>query len=250
MPVLDSVYDFFVRLKTGTEYLTYGRPILRDWMAGHLEATARTRPRVLDLGCGQGADLLLLKQALKRDCELHGIESYAPYREICEAAGIHVTALDIERDKLPFPDGSFDVVLVNQVLEHTKELFFILSEVSRVLAPGGLFAVGVPNLAAWHDRLLLLMGRQPSGMKVLGPHVRGFTVPGFRAFAECDGYFQVEAVKGGGFYPFPAWASKILAAVFPTLATAVFFKLRRTEKPGLFMEALQRRRFETNYHQG
>lgn len=249
--MLDAVYNFFVRLKSGTEYLTYGRPILRDWIIGHVESLPPGRmPKILDMGCGQGEDLSQIKSALQRECEMHGIESHAPYREACEAKGIRTHALDIERNPLPFSDASLDVVLINQVLEHTKDLFFIFAEISRVLPPGGLLAVGVPNLAAWHDRLLLLLGRQPSGMKVLGPHVRGFTLQGFRAFAECDGFFKLEECKGSAFFPFPAAISKLLAVLFPTLSTAIFFKLIRTEKPGTFMEVLKNRRFETNYYQG
>ncbi len=255
MSAFESVYDFFVRLKEGTEHLTYGRPVLRRWFADYaasLSSPPETRPllRVLDLGCGQGDDLQMLGNTLPGGCKLFGVESYAPYREICAAKGIETLAVDIERDKLPFADGSLDVVVINQVLEHTKDLFFILSEVSRVLVPNGLFLVGVPNLAAWHDRLLLMLGQQPSGMKVLGPHVRGFTLPGFRKFAECDGFFRLEAYAGSAFFPFPVAVSRILARLFPTLATSLFFRLRRTEKPGLFMEVLRNRRFETNYYEG
>jgi len=249
--MLDAVYDFFVRLKSGTEYLTYGRPVLRGWMTGHVASLPPGRiPKILDIGCGQGEDLAQLRAGLQRDCEMHGIENYEPYRKSCENKGIQTHALDIERDVLPFSNAALDAVLINQVLEHTKELFFIFSEISRVLPPGGLLAVGVPNLAAWHDRLLILIGRQPSGMKVLGPHVRGFTLQGFRAFAECDGFFKLVECKGSAFFPFPAAVSKLLAVLFPTLATAIFFKLIRTEKPGTFMEVLRSRRFETNYYQG
>jgi SAM-dependent methyltransferase len=251
MALLDPLYDFFVRLKGGTEYLSYGRPILAGWVA----AQARTLPagapvRILDLGCGQGDDLALMARTVGGACELHGLEGYGPYREICAAKGIVTHPINVERDPLPFADQSLDVISMNQVLEHTKDIFFIFSEVSRVLKPNGLFLVGVPNLAAWHDRLLLLMGRQPSGMKVLGPHVRGFTREGFTKFATCDGYFALTDFKGSAFYPFPAGVSRVLAKVFPGLATAVFFRLSRTEKPGTFMDVLRTRRFETDYYTG
>jgi len=187
---------------------------------------------------------------LTRPCTFFGIEGYGPYREACAAKGITTYPLNVERDRLPFADGSVDVVVMNQVLEHTKEIFFIFSEVSRILKPGGLFLVGFPNLAAWHDRLLLLIGRQPSGMKVLGPHLRGFTREGFTKFAECDDWFRAEDFRGSAFYPFPAWLSKILARALPTFATAIFFKLRRTPQDGTFMNVLRTRRFDTNYYQG
>jgi SAM-dependent methyltransferase len=249
--VLDSINDFFVRLKGGTEYLTYGRPILAGWAAEHLQALPPgVVPKMLDLGCGQGDDLAAWANAINRPSELYGLEGYEPYRQICAGKGIETFPINVERDPLPFADKTLDVVSMNQVLEHTKDIFFIFSEVSRVLKPNGIFLVGVPNLAAWHDRLMLAVGRQPSGMKVLGPHVRGFTPHGLRKFAECDGYFALEGFQGSAFYPFPAGISKVLARLFPGLATAIFFKFRRTEKSGSFIEVLRTRRFETDYYQG
>ena len=251
MALLDSINDFFVRLKGGTEHLTYGRPILAGWAVEHLRALpAAVVPKILDLGCGQGDDLAGFAAAVDRKCDLYGLEGYGPYREICAARGIETFPINVERDPLPFPDQSLDVVSMNQVLEHTKDIFFIFSEASRTLKPGGLFLVGVPNLAAWHDRLMLLLGRQPSGMKVLGPHVRGFTRQGLQKFAECDGYFELDGFRGSAFYPFPAGLSRLLARLFPGLATAIFFRFRRTEKPGVFIEVLRARRFETDYYQG
>jgi predicted SAM-dependent methyltransferase len=66
--------------------------------------------------------------------------------EELKSLGVSVFALNIERDALPFEDGSVDIVIANQILEHTKELFWIFHQVSRVLPVGGQFIVGVPNL--------------------------------------------------------------------------------------------------------
>lgn len=244
----ESLHRKAVAWKAGTEHLVYGRPILRDWAAG-MARTDRSI-RVLDVGCGYGDDLDAIRQKLAGRAELFGLEGYAPYRERCAERGIDARDADVERDRLPFADGSLDIVLMNQVLEHTKDLFWIFSEVGRVLPAGGQFLVGVPNLAAWHDRAMLLVGVQPSGMKVLGPHVRGFTVPGMKAFAEADGFFKVTAIAGSGFYPFPGKCAIRLARWFPTLATGIFFRIERTEKPGSFLEVLRARRFETAYYEG
>ncbi|MEN9354265.1 MAG: hypothetical protein RL318_1590 [Fibrobacterota bacterium] len=249
MSLFDSVYGFFQRLKGGTEHLCYGRPILRAWAVAQRPGNGRLR--VLDLGCGQGDDLEGIGRILSAaKVELTGVEGWEPYRQICATKGIATVALDIERDALPFEDGHFDVVMANQVLEHAKDLFWILGEVSRVLKPGGVFLVGVPNMATWHDRLLLLMGQQPSSNKVLGPHIRGFTLPGFKRFAATDGHFTVDATDGSGFYPFPEGLAKLLARLFPSLATGIFFRLRRTDAPGTFLDVLKSRRFETNYYSG
>jgi ubiquinone/menaquinone biosynthesis C-methylase UbiE len=60
------------------------------------------------------------------------VESWPPYVEELKSLGVSVFALHIERDALPFEDGSVDIVIANQILEHTKEFFRIFHQVSRV----------------------------------------------------------------------------------------------------------------------
>ncbi len=147
-------------LKSGTEHLNYGREIVADWAAEHCRSVADT-PRLLDLGVGSGVDLLNVRDKVGRKVDLFGIESYEP--DIARAAekGIEIANLNLEQDRLPYADEWFDVVIANQILEHTKEIFFIFSEVGRVLKKGGIFVVGVPNLASLHNRVALLFGLQP-----------------------------------------------------------------------------------------
>jgi len=71
--------------------------------------------------------------------------------------GIVVHSLDIERDRFPYADASVDLIVANQIIEHTKEIFFIFSEISRVLKTGGLAIIGVPNLGSLHNRIALLL---------------------------------------------------------------------------------------------
>ncbi len=241
--------DFFVRLKQGTEYLNYGRSIIADWGANHaIGRLAEGETRVLDLGCGHGTDLLnIRKDVVSRlshygslsELGLYGIENYPPYVEECRREGIQVESLDVEHDPLPWKDGTFDVVVANQVLEHTKEIYWIVAEVVRVLKPGGIFLVGVPNLASLHNRLLLLFGQQPTAIQTHSAHVRGFTRRDFHRFAELGGYLKPAGVKGSNFYPFPPLLSRPLAALFPSLAWGAFFRLERTGKQGDFLECLQ-----------
>jgi methionine biosynthesis protein MetW len=250
MGLIQAIYNCALRLKGGTEFLAYGRPIIKRWVVQYASEKNRPGLKILDIGCGSGADLENLRAVLNDRAEIYGVENYEPDRATCREKGIDVIGLDIERERLPYSDQFFDVILINQVLEHTKEIFFILSEISRALKKEGLLIVGLPNLATWHDRLLLLLGQQPSGTKVLGPHIRGITLPGFRAFVECEGYFRLLECRGSGFYPFPVWFGKLLAKLFPTLATSLFYKIVRCEKPGSFIEVLEKRRFQTNYFTG
>jgi SAM-dependent methyltransferase len=105
----------------------------------------------------------------------------------------------------PFDDGSFDIIIANQILEHTIELFWIFHEITRVLKKGGgKLIIGVPNLASLHNRFLLSIGRQPTSIKSASAHIRGFTKPDMVCFVNTCWPGGYKLVKWGGsnFYPF------------------------------------------------
>jgi SAM-dependent methyltransferase len=244
---------FLLKLKAGTEELNYGRDILANYV---LEiASDKTQLRILDIGLGSGKDLLNIRRKCletrpQMKTELFGLECYPPNVEAARKHGIQVYSVNIETEKFPFESGFFDVVLSNQTLEHTKEVYWIFSEISRVLKPQGFVLTGVPNLASLHNRVALLFGIQPTSIQVLGPHVRGFTAPGFTEFVETDGYFINKAVKGSNFYPFPPSISRFLSRLLPLMSVGLFFKTQRTSKPGVFIEVLKSRFFETPFFAG
>lgn len=61
---------------------------------------------------------------------------------------IHFDHFDIESERFPYPDESFDVVLFCEVLEHmTNDPLFALREISRILRPGGRLILTTPNVA-------------------------------------------------------------------------------------------------------
>jgi SAM-dependent methyltransferase len=161
---------------------------------------------------------------------LYALESYEDYVKILKRKGIEVFSFDIEREKFPFDDGSIDIIIINQVMEHVKEVFWILHEVSRVLRVGGHFIVGVPNLASYVQRLLLLMGAQPSCIKSYSAHVRGYTKGDFCRLMDSgfDGY-TLKGFGGSGFRPFPLFLAKPLARLFPTLSEGIFFDFQKTK---------------------
>jgi len=69
-------------------------------------------------------------------------------------------SLDILHSPLPFPDAHFSVATFSEVLEHLplESLSFVLSELARVLRPGGLLIITSPNQASLENRLRLLNG--------------------------------------------------------------------------------------------
>ena len=236
-------------LKKGTEELNYGRPIIAGWAARALvDAAPNTSDlHILDPGCGHGTDLLNCRQAysylLEREdilaaprLHLHGVENYPPYVEDCKQAGIHVESVDIERDPWPFADASMDVIICNQVLEHVKEVFWMFAEFSRILKTGGRLILGTPNLASFHNRMLLLFGQHPTAQQSFSAHVRSFTLPDQKTLAEKGGFFRFEKRAGSNFYPFPPFMSKPLAKVLPGMAWGLFTCYERTQNREPYLE--------------
>jgi SAM-dependent methyltransferase len=206
-------------------------------------------PRILDVGCGSGEDLANIRRALDgRPVDLEGIECKADV--VASHQGVITHALDLERDCIPADDATFDIVIANQVLEHTKDIFWIVSEVARVLKVGGAFIVGVPNLASLHNRILLLLGAQPTAIDIVGPHVRGFTVSGLKSLVELGGFFATRRLRGGNFYPFPPVLSRPISRILPRMSVSLFLDAQRTPRAGRFIDALDAYRFETQYFRG
>jgi hypothetical protein len=184
---------------------------------------------------------------------LHAVEAWPPNVALLQQEGIAVMALDLERDPLPFADRSIEVVIANQILEHTKEVFWIWHQIARVLTVGGQLILGVPNLASAHNRLLLLLGRQPSVIKSASAHVRGFTRPDLLQFLTeiCPGLFALRDHAGANFYPLPPVLARPMARALPSLAWGLFLRLeKQAEYRGEFIAYPARARLETNFYTG
>ncbi|WP_019709311.1 class I SAM-dependent methyltransferase [Streptomyces xinghaiensis] len=110
--------------------------------------------RVLDLGCGAGRHAFECYRrgahvvALDRNTEeIREVATwFAAMKEAGEApAGATATAMEGDALALPFPDDSFDVVIISEVMEHIPDDKGVLAEMVRVLRPGGRIAVTVPR---------------------------------------------------------------------------------------------------------
>ncbi|MFE9825030.1 class I SAM-dependent methyltransferase [Streptomyces sp. NPDC005791] len=110
--------------------------------------------RVLDLGCGagrhafecyrRGAQVVALDQNGEEIREV--AKWFAAMKEAGEApAGATATAMEGDALNLPFPDASFDVVIISEVMEHIPDDKGVLAEMVRVLKPGGRIAITVPR---------------------------------------------------------------------------------------------------------
>ena len=228
-----------VRLKNRLAGDLFARAQVARWASDHVSSVAHTPRRIIDIGLGGLQDLAVIRERTSGfPVELFGIECEPSRISNARSAGIEVFDINIEKEPIPLAAASVDVVLANHVIEHLKEIFFFFSEVSRVLRPGGIAIIGIPNLGSWHNRIALLFGEQPPCMRVLGPHVRGFTIPGFRQFIETGGFFRIRTVAGRAFYMAPGRLNRWLSSHLPGLASGAHFVIERTPKTGAFIEVL------------
>jgi len=227
------VRRFLTKLKNrhAHEEDSFGREIIAGWLTSRCTGEIK----VLDVGCGDGRDLIALRAGLP-NAQLYGLDIMQGNVDLCLAKGITARISNLEHDQIPFEEEYFDVVIANQVFEHLKNWVWALWQIGMKLKTGGILVVGVPNLASLHNRVLLLLGEQPSCIPPGGMHVRSFTVPGLKSVLEHRGTFSVEEVAGRPFYPFPRAISNVLSGLFPRAAASIFLLCRKRGDPRALTE--------------
>ncbi len=196
-----------------------------------LRAAGVRATRVLDLGCGEGRQVAGLRDVLDHPVVV-GLD-ISP-TALCDARrqGAEPVTAAIDEHTLPFREGSFDVVVFSEVIEHLVDTDGVIEEILRVLVGGGTLLISTPNLSAWFNRLLLAVGVQPvfsevsrrrvfgrPGTQVAG-HLRLFTHRAFRDFLQSHGLVDVE-ITGAPFHGVPRsarWLDRLIARHRPPLA--------------------------------
>jgi SAM-dependent methyltransferase len=112
--------------------------------------------RVLDVGCSSG---YLAKPLSERGNAVVGLELDPVAAREAEAYCERVLVGDIETMELPLERGSFDVVLLGDVIEHLRDPGAALTRLRPLLKPAGRLVLTTPNVANWALRLSLLAGR-------------------------------------------------------------------------------------------
>lgn len=124
---------------------------LRRWWNGtnnQGQYRARARYTVLDVGCGSGVSLL---EAKALGATAFGIEADPNVKIIATALGLNIHFGSLQ-DR-PFPEQRFDLIVMNQVIEHLPDPDQALQTLSERLRPEGRMILVFPNIASLWRRL-------------------------------------------------------------------------------------------------
>jgi SAM-dependent methyltransferase len=134
-----STRDRLERLLANEADMAFRRRVLR--LVEYLELEDHLT--VLDSGCGMGFYLIAMQEL--GELRPTGLDPDGARLRFAEAQGARADLVRGDAAALPFPDDSFDRVLMSEVLEHLPDDAAGLREALRVLRPGGILAISVPH---------------------------------------------------------------------------------------------------------
>ena len=117
---------------------------------------------VADLGCGDGRGLDILKSMLLSN----GINIGKFYAVDINPAvknniDIEIVKTDLNAGSIPIQDGCIHVAYSMETIEHLLNPKAFIRDVRRILAKDGIFVITTPNILAWYNRVLFLLGSLP-----------------------------------------------------------------------------------------
>ena len=142
--------------------------------------------KILDVGCGRGRFLTLMQRVGPPEWALYGIDLDAGAVAGARERGFHATQATIMDYE---PEDRFDLIMLQQVIEHVADPRAVLQRLRDLLAPGGVVVLETPNLAGWDYRLFQ---KGLWGGYHFPRHWTLFTATTFRRFIEDVGLQVIE----------------------------------------------------------
>ncbi len=185
--------------------------------------------RALDVGCARGE---LVSAWRRRGVEAYGVDisDYAVSHPEEARIAEYLHVVDVECERLPFDDDSFDVATIREVLEHLGQSSFLLGELRRVVKDNGFVFMTTPVLP-FETRLWRALGIQSDPLHI-NVHskrfwVRSFDKHGFTCTSDLRSYIrQVNTSIVPADCPVQHWALRLLGTRLGKLGKKARIKLK------------------------
>jgi ubiquinone/menaquinone biosynthesis C-methylase UbiE len=115
---------------------------------------------IVDIGCGDGLATSVAAR-LNPGHRFVGVDWSQDAIRQARARGLTLLRAGVDGSRLPIAAETADVVIMSELIEHVVDTDSVLDQAWRVLKPGGSLLLSTPNLAAWYNRVLLVLGVQP-----------------------------------------------------------------------------------------
>ena len=173
--MMGHTYPILFRVEQSHWWHIGRRRILSGFVEDICRGVTDRRPRILDVGCGTGANLLMLSKY----GEAEGVDISEDALAFCRERGLDKVNLGAG-EELPYDAGTFDLVTAFDVVEHMDDDLAGVTEMRRVLRPGGRVLLFVPTF-------MFLWGLQDD----VSNHRRRYRLPELRRVLEQAG-FEIE----------------------------------------------------------
>ncbi|MFH0987849.1 MAG: class I SAM-dependent methyltransferase [Parcubacteria group bacterium] len=176
----------------------------------------------LDVGCGSGELIFKISNRFERlwgvDVAAVRIEQAREKAKLLPQAQKYSFLLCQPGAPLPLPNNFFDCVTCMATLEHVFDPYQLVAEMRRVLRPGGMLIIQVPNIAYVRYRLCLLLGRLPATSAASdwctygwdGGHLHYFTQKTLRLLLSQSGFADFKFTGSGLFAGWRNWWPSLL----------------------------------------
>lgn len=144
---------YFTEIDEASETDNYFIPVLKD-VARYVDIKSA---KILDVGCGTG---IFMKTLVEAGCkDFCGIDGFSEFADRAIARGYKEVKIisDLNTDTIPYEKEQFDLVVCKDVFEHLLNPTHTLHEIQRVLKPGGLLLLHVPNHFTLTGRIKFLL---------------------------------------------------------------------------------------------
>jgi ubiquinone/menaquinone biosynthesis C-methylase UbiE len=138
--MMEHTYPILYKIEESHWWYRGRRKIISEFVSDICSQVRGRRPRILDVGCGTGANLHLLKKF----GDIEGVDISQDALNFCKERGFQHLRLGAA-EELPYEDESFDLVTAFDVVEHLDDDIAGLREFARVLRKGGRVLLFVPT---------------------------------------------------------------------------------------------------------